>query len=155
LWLDLPVIEGLHRRLSASAIDTYERCGLQFKLARDWRLASEPAAAMQFGASMHRVLKTYFDSVRAGRPKSDAEVIELFRQDLAAQKIPEAYQHELYEKQGIAQLRDFLAGARGAAAPEILQTEDSFDIQIGETVVSGTNRSHRPAGRWQRDGRRL
>jgi len=25
LWLDLPVLDGLHRRLSASAIDTYER----------------------------------------------------------------------------------------------------------------------------------
>jgi len=137
LWLELPVLEGLHRRLSASAIDTYERCGLQFKLARDWRLSAQPAAAMQFGAAMHRVLKTYFDSVRAGRPKDDEEVIELFRQDLAAAKIPEAYQHELYEKQGIAQLRDFLAAARSAPAAEILQTEDSFDIQIGETVVSG------------------
>jgi len=137
LWLDLPVLDGLHRRLSASAIDTYERCGLQFQLARDWRLSAQPAAAMQYGASMHRVLKTYFDSVRAGRPKQDDEVIELFRQDLDAAKLQEAYQHELYEKQGIAQLKDFLAAARRAPAAEVLRTEESFDIQIGDTVVSG------------------
>jgi len=92
---------------------------------------------MQYGASMHRVLKTYFDSVRAGRPKQDDEVIELFRQDLAAAKLQEAYQHELYEKQGIAQLKDFLAAARRAPAAEVLRTEESFDIQIGDTVVSG------------------
>ena len=46
--------------LSASAVDTYERCGLQFKLERDWRIAGKPAAAMQYGASMHRVLKDLF-----------------------------------------------------------------------------------------------
>jgi len=137
LWLDLPVLEGLHRRLSASAIDTYERCGLQFQLSRDWRLSAQPAAAMQYGASMHRVLKAYFDSVRAGQPKHDDEVVELFRQDLAAAKIQEACQHELYEKQGIAQLKDFLEAARRAPAAEVLQTEESFDIQFGETVVSG------------------
>ena len=37
-WFELPVLEGLHTRLSASAVDTYERCGLQFKLDRDWRI---------------------------------------------------------------------------------------------------------------------
>ena len=68
-WFDLPVLQGLHLRLSASAVDTYERCGLRFKLERDWRIPSRPAAAMQYGASIHRVLKTYFDSVRLGRPK--------------------------------------------------------------------------------------
>ena len=66
LWLEMPVLDGLHTRLSASAVDTYERCGLRFKLDRDWRLAARPAAAMQYGAAIHRVLKTYFDSVRAG-----------------------------------------------------------------------------------------
>ena len=40
-WFELPVLEGLHTRLSASAVDTYERCGLQFKLDRDWRLVGE------------------------------------------------------------------------------------------------------------------
>lgn len=137
LWLDLPVLDGLHKRLSASAVDTYERCGLQFKLERDWRIAAKPAAAMQYGAAIHRVLKTYFDSVRLGRPKSDEELITLFRQDLAAAKIQEGYQHELYEKQGISQLNDFLAAARTITAPQVLHTEESFEILVGETVVVG------------------
>ncbi len=83
VWFELPVLAGLHTRLSASAVDTYERCGLQFKLDRDWRLSDKPAAAMQYGASIHRVLKTYFDSVNLGRPKTDDELIDLFRLDLA------------------------------------------------------------------------
>jgi superfamily I DNA/RNA helicase/RecB family exonuclease len=136
-WFDLPVMEGLGARLSASAVDTYECCGLQFKLERDWRLAGKPAAAMQYGASMHRVLKDYFDSVRAERPRTDEQLIEQFRNDLALAGIQEKYQHELYEEQGIAQLRDFLASLRSFATPRVLHTEESFEIRVGETVVAG------------------
>jgi DNA helicase-2/ATP-dependent DNA helicase PcrA len=137
LWLELPPLENLHTKLSASAVDTYNRCGLQFKLDRDWRLAAKPAAAMQYGASMHRVLKTYFDSVRFGRPMTDGELIEIFRRDLAEAKIQEAYQHELYEKQGIVQLLDFLASARSLPAPQVLHTEQAFEIRVGATTVIG------------------
>jgi len=136
-WLELPVLEGLQSRLSASAVDTYERCGLQFKLERDWRLSAKPAAAMQYGASMHRVLRTYFDSVRLGRPKSDEELIDLFRRDLADTRIQETYQHELYEKQGVEQLRDLLASVRSQAALQVLHTEESFEIRVGQTTVVG------------------
>lgn len=134
---DLPVLPGLHKRLSASAIETYERCGLQFKLERDWRISGKPAAAMQYGAAVHRVLKTYFDSVRLGRPKSDAELLELFRIDLAGAKIQEPYQHELYEKLGLVQLQDFLMKARSIPPAQVLHTEESFEIKIGETTVVG------------------
>jgi DNA helicase II / ATP-dependent DNA helicase PcrA len=136
-WLDLPVIPGLQNRLSASAVDTYERCGLQFKLERDWRLSAAPAAAMQFGAAMHRVLKDYFDSVRAGRPKRDEEIIEQFRNDLASAGIQEKYQQELYENVGRAQLTAFLAEARRVAAEQVLHTEESFEIRVGDTTVVG------------------
>jgi len=137
VWLELPVLTGLHTRLSASAVDTYERCGLQFKLDRDWRLAARPAAAMQYGAAIHRILKTYFDSVNLGRAKSDEELIELFRLDLAEARIQEPYQHELYEKQGVAQLREFLATARTLPSAQVLHTEQSFEIRVGPTTVVG------------------
>jgi ATP-dependent DNA helicase UvrD/PcrA len=137
VWFELPVLAGLQTRLSASAVDTYERCGLQFKLDRDWRLSAKPAAAMQYGAAIHRILKTYFDSVNLGRAKTDDELIDLFRLDLAEAKILEAYQHELYENQGIEQLREFLAAARTLPTPEVLHTEQSFEIRVGASSVVG------------------
>jgi len=137
LWFEMPVLEGLHTRLSASAVDTYQRCGLQFKLDRDWRLAAKPAAAMQYGATMHRILKTYFDAVCLGRTMTDDELVEIFRRDLAEAKIQETYQHELYEKQGIAQLLDFLAATRSGPAPQVLHTEQPFEFHVGETTVVG------------------
>lgn len=136
-WLNLPVLDGLQSHLSASAVETYERCGLQFKLERDWRMASKPAAAMQYGASMHRVLRAYFDAIRLGRPKSEEEIIELFCQDLAGAKIQEAYQHELYEKQGIEQLGILLSSIRSLPAPQVLHTEEPFEIKVGDITVVG------------------
>ena len=137
VWFDMPVFDGLHKRLSASAVDTYERCPLRFKLERDWKIPARPAAAMQYGAAIHRVLKTYFDSVRLGRPKTDVELIDLFRADLADAKIQEAYQHELYEKMGVSQLHSFLASAQKISASEVLHTEESFEIKVGDTTVAG------------------
>jgi DNA helicase-2/ATP-dependent DNA helicase PcrA len=136
-WFEMPVLEGLHKRLSASAVDTYERCGLRFKLERDWRIPAKPAAAMQYGGAIHRVLKTYFDAIRLGRMKTEEDLIDLFRQDLEAAKIQETYQRELYEKQGQAQLREFLATAAIIDSSQVLQTEEAFEIRIDDIVVAG------------------
>ena len=92
---------------------------------------------MQYGAGIHRVLTTYFDSVNLGRAKTDEELIDLFRLDLTESKIQEAYQHELYEQQGIAQLREFLASARTLPPPQVLHTEQSFEIRVGPSSVVG------------------
>jgi DNA helicase II / ATP-dependent DNA helicase PcrA len=136
-WLDLPATEGLSARLSASAVDTYERCPLQFKLERDWRMSREIPAAMQYGAAMHRVLRTYYDAIRLGRPRTDDEVVEDFRRELVGAKILDEYQYELYEKQGIQQLREFLTVARLPPAPEVLHTEEGFEIRVGDTTLVG------------------
>jgi DNA helicase-2/ATP-dependent DNA helicase PcrA len=136
-WLNLPATQGLQLQLSASAVDTYERCPLRFKFERDWRLASKPAAAMQYGASMHRVLRNYYDALRAGRPLSEQQLIDDFRNDLASASIQDQYQHELYEKQGIGQLKDFFAAAQRSTPLEVLHTEEWFEIKLGETRLTG------------------
>jgi DNA helicase II / ATP-dependent DNA helicase PcrA len=136
-WLVLPAIEGLDARLSATAVETYETCPLQFKFEREWKLSRQVHAAMQYGAAMHRVLLTYYDSVRLGRTKSDDELLQLFGDDLAASGIQDNYQKELYLKQGQVQLRDFLAGTRSSPTPEVLHTEEWFEVQVAGTKVAG------------------
>jgi len=136
-WLNLPATQGLQLQLSASAVDTYERCPLRFKFERDWRLASKPAAAMQYGASMHRVLRNYYDALRAGRAYGERQLIDDFRGDLASAGIQDQYQHELYEKQGVGQLKDFFAVAQQSGPPEVLHTEEGFEIKLGETRLTG------------------
>ncbi len=60
-WLQRPPTSNLGARLSASAVETYGICPLRFKLEREWRIPRDVPAALQYGAAMHRVLKTYFE----------------------------------------------------------------------------------------------
>ena len=136
-WLAIPAIEGLGATLSASAVETYETCPLQFKFEREWKLSRQVHAAMQYGAAMHRVLRTYYDSARLGRTKSDDELMQLFRDDPGVSGIQDGYQRDLYLKQGVEQLQDFLGTTRSAPSPEVLHTEEWFDVQIAGTKVAG------------------
>jgi DNA helicase II / ATP-dependent DNA helicase PcrA len=136
-WLKLPPVLDLGARLSASALQTYEICPLQFKLEREWRIPGEVPAAMEYGATMHRILLAYYESVRLGRTIEDDQLIELFRTDLRAAGIEEKYQQDLYERQGIEQLREFLANCKRAPVPHVLHTEEWFEMQIGQTKVVG------------------
>ncbi len=136
-WLLLPAAVDLSKRLSASSIATYDTCPMQFKLERDWKIPGEASAAMKYGGAMHLVLKTYYDSVRAGREMAENDVIDLFRNALQETRISEDYQFQLYEAQGVAQLRRFLARNRELPAPTILHTEESFEIKIGDAVIVG------------------
>jgi len=136
-WLELPPADGLGARLSASAVETYETCPLQFKFEREWQLGREVHAAMQYGAAVHRVLCTYYDSVRAGRAKGAEELVQLLIDDAGMAGIEDDYQRRLYLEQGEEQLREFLAGASAAPTPEVLHTEQWFDVPIGSSRVAG------------------
>jgi DNA helicase-2/ATP-dependent DNA helicase PcrA len=136
-WLALPAMAGLDARLSATAVESYETCPLQFKFEREWKLSRQVHAAMQYGQVMHDVLRTYYDAILAGRPKSDKEMLRLFDDGLAAAGIQDEYQRGLYFAQGSKQLKEFLSAAGGAAGTEVLHTEQWFDVQIAGSKVTG------------------
>jgi ATP-dependent DNA helicase UvrD/PcrA len=136
-WLSVLPESDLSKRLSASAVQTYNTCPLQFKLEREWKIPGEVPAAMQYGAAMHQVLRAYFDSVRFGRSLEEPAVLDLFKSSLLAERIADPYQHDLYEKQGIEQLRKFLASCKRNPAPEVLHTEERFEVKIGGATVVG------------------
>jgi len=136
-WLALSPALNLNAKLSASAVEMYETCPLQFKLAREWNLPREVPAALQYGAAMHRALRAYYDSVRFQRAMTEDALIERFRADLEEAGIQDRYQHELYEKQGTEQLREFLAACRRTATPAVVHIEEPFEVRIGEATVVG------------------
>jgi DNA helicase-2/ATP-dependent DNA helicase PcrA len=135
-WLDVSPARQLHARLSASAVQSYDRCPLQFKIERDWRLPDDVPAAMQFGAVIHAVLKDYFDARVAGHPMTLDEVLVRFREQLAKSAPDDAYQYELYLRQGATQLSDFVTSVEHNP-PHVLHTESHFDVPVGNTVLVG------------------
>jgi DNA helicase-2/ATP-dependent DNA helicase PcrA len=136
-WLLMPPPMGSAPALSASAIDIYEQCPLRFKLERDWNLPRDVAASLQYGASIHRVLHAFYTAQRVGREITDDTLLEMFRSDLNDAGIPDRYQYELYLRQGMEQLRQFLELARSSPPPDVLQTECRFELQVGPAKLVG------------------
>src|SRR5436309_2923380 len=135
-WVALPPATDLSASLSASSIQHYETCPLQFKLEREWRIPAEASGALQYGACMHRVLLTYYDSVRWDRRLSEAELVERFCAELENAAFPDHYQRELYQEKGIEELRQFVAAAL-RIEPDVLHTEERFSVTVGPTKLVG------------------
>ena len=123
--------------LSASGIETYERCPLEFKLRRDWSLPGRVSGALQFGAVMHLVLKDYYDALKAGRPRSEQQVLDFFRGSLEGVHFDDPVQRELYLRDGIRQLNRFVVLQERGEPPVVLQTERGFDMKVGKVLVRG------------------
>ncbi len=136
-WLLMPPSANFVTGLSASAITTYEDCPLRFRLGREWNLPRDIPASLHYGAVMHSVLRTFYDARRFGRQVSDSELLEMLRQGLADAGIPDRYQYELYLKQGTEQLEQFLELSRTTPQPEVLDTEQNFDLQVGTVKLRG------------------
>ena len=137
-WTQLPPREDARLLdLSASAIQQYENCPLQYKLRYDWRLPEDATAALQFGSAMHLGLKAYFDGVRAGRPPDEQTVLACFMDEFSKAKIDERFQRQLYEKDGREQLIAFLRSQHAQPKGTVVDTERRFRIEIGDARIKG------------------
>jgi DNA helicase II / ATP-dependent DNA helicase PcrA len=136
-WLLMDPAANFATGLSASAIEIYEGCPLRFKLEREWNLPREVSAALHYGAAMHSALRTFYDAQRYQREIQDEDLLEQFRSELASSGIADRYQYDLYLGQGREQLRQFLECARRDPAPEVIETESRFEMQIGGAKVTG------------------
>lgn len=135
LYCDLPPLAAT-LDLSATAVERYQRCPLQFKIEREWGLPPKPTAALQFGAAMHTALKLYGDRVLAKRAVTLAELMQSFHEVFDASHIEDPLQRRLYEQQSERQLQAFHR-AHAAARPEIICTERSFVQNIGGINIRG------------------
>jgi DNA helicase-2/ATP-dependent DNA helicase PcrA len=123
--------------LSATAIESYETCPLQFKIKRFWEVPGEVAAQMQYGNAIHTLLRDYYESLRAGRPKSEHEVLALLRASLAGTGFADPVQRELYEREGTKQLREFVRLQQAVPPADVIGTERGFEITLGGVRVKG------------------
>jgi DNA helicase II / ATP-dependent DNA helicase PcrA len=136
-WLLLPPSASFVTGLSASAIEIYEECPLRFKLEREWNLPRDVSASLHYGTAMHGALRTLYDARRYQREIGVDDLLEQFRSALASTGIADRYQYELYLRQGMEQLRQFVEAARNAPAPEVIETEWRFELQVGAAKVAG------------------
>lgn len=137
-WMELPALpQTKNRKLSASAIERYQRCPLSYKLGLEWKLPEEPAANMQYGAAMHSALLGYFDALRNGRQMPAEDVVRCFRDEFRKAKIGDELQRRLYERDGAQQLRTFLESPAAIPQGRIAMLEHKFQCKIAGTDITG------------------
>ncbi len=127
-----PVFEPL--QLSASAIETYQKCPQQYLFGKVWGLRGGPGAAMTFGNVMHTTIREFLGALRKGRPLPPFEEVEtIFRREWSSAGFEDRYQEECYLKDGLEQLRAFHA-ACVAAPPDIVAQEKAFALELENNV---------------------
>jgi RecB family exonuclease len=92
---------------------------------------------MQYGNVIHTLLKDYYESLRAGRPKTADDMVQLLRDALAGSGMVDPVQRELYEKEGAKQLREFVRLQQAGPRTEVIGVERGFEITLGGVRVKG------------------
>jgi superfamily I DNA/RNA helicase/RecB family exonuclease len=137
-WMLLPPARDMQKlSLSASRIQNYEDCPLRFKIETDWNIPGEPVPAMQFGNAVHTALKAYNDSVKAARPLTLTDFLQVFTTQMDITFFDDPHQKQLYLEQGRRQLEAFHYLRNLEPVPHVLDTEHVFSVVIGGVKVVG------------------
>ena len=72
-----------------------------------------------------------------GRPRSEGEVLQRFRELMAAAAFDDDYQRTLFEQQGARQLGAYLSALARQPAPPVLHAERSFQMKVDGVPVRG------------------
>jgi DNA helicase-2/ATP-dependent DNA helicase PcrA len=126
-----PVFEPL--QLSASAIETYQKCPQKYLFSHVWGIRSGPSAATTFGNVMHTTVRQFIAALRKGLRLSCEEVASIFRREWTSAGFEDRHQEELYLNDGLEQLRAFHASTV-AAPPHVVAQERRFAIECDNGV---------------------
>lgn len=122
--------------LSYSQLDTFLTCPLQYKYRYMLRIPVPPSAALSFGDTMHRTIKAFYESVRAGDNPSKEDLLLL----LDKHWLPLGYRDKAYEAKMKSHGKELLAGFYDKGydpkrLPEKL--EEAFKIKITPRLTLG------------------
>ena len=137
-WLLMkPRPEIAQRGLSATSIDAYDTCPMKYKLMQDWQIPGPASASMLYGKIVHDVLRDIHQAILDGRARTEGEVLQRFRELIAAAAFDDDYQRTLFEQQGARQLGAYLSALARQPAPPVLHAERGFQMKVGGVPVRG------------------
>ena len=132
-------VAGAGLALSASQLDTYDDCPLRYAYRYVLRVRDEGGVRADLGTLVHEVLARFLDPETAGeRPRTHETLMamaeEMWRHDIAR-----------YRPQVDEARRDFFVmldmwwrfEGQGELAPDVLDVERSFDIEVGDIGIGG------------------
>jgi DNA helicase II / ATP-dependent DNA helicase PcrA len=124
-------------QLSASAIDSYERCPMQYMFQHMWRIRGAAHAQLTFGNVMHTTVKEFVAEVQKGKTVPLEELLAIYDREWMSAGFSDEYHEEAYRKAGREQLAAFHK-TYSAAPADVLHQEKSFELPLdGDVVITG------------------
>jgi DNA helicase II / ATP-dependent DNA helicase PcrA len=124
-------------QLSASAIDTYERCPMKYMFQQMWGIRGGAHAQMTFGNVMHTTIKELASEIQKRRHVPFDEVLAIYEREWSAAGFTDQYHEQQYRRAGREQLEAFY-GTYSAAPAEVLHQEKRFELPLEhELIVTG------------------
>jgi DNA helicase-2/ATP-dependent DNA helicase PcrA len=127
-----PAAEPL--QLSASAIECYCKCPMQYLFQNVWSIRGGPRATMTFGSVMHTTIKEFAGGLARNGRFSFEDVMAAYDREWYSLGFPDDYQEEEYRKAGREQLQNFHTSYM-AAPPDLLHQEKSFELHLHHDVI--------------------
>jgi DNA helicase-2/ATP-dependent DNA helicase PcrA len=127
-----PVPEPL--QLSASAIETYQKCPMQYLFQNAWKIRGGPHAMMMFGSVMHTTIKEFAALVRDRKKVPFREVTAIYDREWKSAGFLDDYQEQEYRRAGREQLENFHR-TYTEAPPDLLFQEKYFELHLEDDVI--------------------
>ena len=121
-------------QLSASAIESYQKCPMQYLFERVWRIRGGPSAAMTFGNAMHTTIKEFVSDLRKNRRVSLDDVVAVYEREWSSAGYSDDYHEEEYRKEGKKELENFCR-TYSANPPEVVFQEKAFELACAQHVI--------------------
>ncbi|OFV81267.1 MAG: hypothetical protein A3B65_03830 [Acidobacteria bacterium RIFCSPHIGHO2_02_FULL_67_57] len=124
--------------LSHSAVETYQKCPLKYKLGQEWQLRGAATPAMIFGQIMHASVREFFRARQRRRALPVEEVRHIYDQQwrLTGWPFRDAYQQEEYRASGWQQFEAFCR-SQADAPVQVLELEKTFHWPWEDVVLTG------------------
>src|SRR6185437_1953594 len=124
-------------QMSASAIDSYERCPLKYMFQHLWSLRAMPRGQTTFGRVMHRAVQEFVAGMHERKAFALEEVLAVYDREWSSAGFPDEYQEGEYRKAGREQLEAFHR-SYSAAPADVLYQEKVFELALDhEIIVTG------------------
>jgi DNA helicase-2/ATP-dependent DNA helicase PcrA len=112
----------------------YRACPQQYLFEKLWSIEGEGQATLTFGRVMHSTIRRAMAELKKGNRLPLEEMRRIYETEWSRVGYEDDYQEEEYKKDGLEQLRVFHA-ALSEAAPEILEQEKSFELDLEDNVI--------------------
>lgn len=122
--------------LSYSQVSTFETCPLQYKYRYIVKIPVPPSAALTFGDTIHRTVRTFYELVKTGNHPTKEALVRLLDDHWVSTGFGDKTYEEKMKKHGVELLEGFYDTGYD---PDIIPTslEEPFKIKITNDLVLG------------------